>query len=367
MSATSRRTSVPLASSWVASSWVASSLLALALPALGAACQEAPSAGAGPAASSPVVDASASAPMADRPDGAPGVSAIASASSAAAPSPSAAAPAPSPPPRPAPRPDGLPTIPEGESPRPTLDEWRAAPTVLEARGCTASVLREWVRVRCADSLWMRSSDWGRPGADYREDLMQGSIEGRLRKGALLRATSANAGVTFVMAWPTTDDQPWRFTLEGPRLDARPEPWPAPGPVPDVPLDDMPRPPEANWMAARPVNTAARDTPTRDCGLLVSGQWARLHCRPPGDLASLRAWEVFTGFGAKKTDHVESMVGIVGSELQLDFRLRRGGRAHGMAIWAGNGRRASVKYEWPDGAPRPTVLSLVEIEAAAPDP
>jgi hypothetical protein len=249
------------------------------------------------------------------------------------------------------------------TPRPTADEWAAAPAVNTApaerhpRGCTLQALRDWVRASCKGEYFSPDSDWGAAGKDY--FTVSDAVEIRLAPGKLVQGKAGFVHAVLLVVWPSYAETPAITSLTTPLPTGQREPLPPNVALPPVPRERGPRPPEADWLVAPSVNFGPEAGKTKNCVLRVSGTWARLKCRQP-EGAVIDSWESWSGFGDKDRDHFLGSAGVFRDSVLLDFVLAPGGNAGGrLAFSAGNHGRVRLQFRWPEGAPQPTVLSVEE--------
>lgn len=202
-------------------------------------------------------------------------------------------------------------------PRPTLEEWKAAATRTRAGSCRADGLGDWVRLSCRDGYWSsRAGDWGKASVDYFEGL-GATMDLRLRPGMLASAMHRDSGLRVVFVWPSGFAEPIVSMKE---KTATPEPLPAPQPIPTVPTVDQPKPIEADWYVATPVNTASKSA-GQQCSIVVQGQWARMQCAC--ELAFIARWKTFEDFGSE-SDVLREQLSTPTDLVRITFRLKRGG-------------------------------------------
>ncbi|MEZ4447161.1 MAG: hypothetical protein R3B72_49235 [Polyangiaceae bacterium] len=309
---------------------------------------------------SPAPEAAASASPAD---GAGTASASASVSATASATASASAAAPEPKDEQSPHAALIPTIPTEAAPRPAAEAFAAAETINTAPEdrrpdhCGMKLVGQWLQIDCHTSamISVRELDWGKAGEDY--------VDGhplylRLRPGTAQRGHLTpleGRAVLLNVAWPTGDAKPWLIALEekaklaAHEMDVQEE---------ATPLDaiafvaDPPRPAEADWVRAEPVNTAPAAERPKGCTMKTVGGWLRVSCAGQGTLVDML---VLKGFGKAGKDYFRRTV-LAGKSVELDLPLKAGHDYRAM-VTDDFEHRATLHVEWPEGAPRPQRLAL----------
>lgn len=282
------------------------------------------------------------------------------AASSAASSPSAPVSASANLPAPSARPStALPSVPTAASPRPTPQEWAAAPTIERASAvpaCQLQLVREWLRASCGrDVINFQPNGTGRAGTDFFVNFVPASLEVRLRPGIFIHAQpqlQSGPVANFVVAWPEEDSQPALATILAPlpgkagffRISE-------PQSLPSIPTDRSPRPSPAQWVKAISINTAAQAQRAPGCEIHLLREWVRLQCAGIGGMSP--ELEKFKGLGTRDQDYFASS----GFHLaQLEVRLQPGMMARA-EVWTLSDSIRDFKVEWTKDAPAPSVVSV----------
>lgn len=257
----------------------------------------------------------------------------------------------------------VPVIPTTPEPRPAADAFTDAISLntadddVKATQCELRLLGQWLQVDCKAEfmLTVRELDWGKAGEDY----VDGSpLYLRLRPGTAQRghlSPSDKAAVVLNVAWPAGHPKPWAIALEDKGKVARRAAGAQEG---VTSLDELqvepnrPRPAEAEWVRAQPVNSAPLAERPKGCAMHTLDGWLRMSCMANDTLVDLRLLE---GFGEAGKDYFRRAA-FAGQGVALDLPMRPG-HDYKAYVTGDFEHRATLVIEWPDDAPKPSRLSL----------
>jgi hypothetical protein len=154
------------------------------------------------------------------------------------------------------------------------------------------------------------------------------------------------------AWPTDEPEPSVVYVQGltGRESAALEREPA-KPVPATPPGAQPPPMPGDWAKSTPVNTATDSARFEDCDMRLLRGWVRLRCADTSFFDPL-VRSTLEQFGQPGVDQIMRPGGSVS---ELVFRIEPGKTIRFES--GGYPNKAILRVEWPQGADRPSVLSL----------
>lgn len=254
------------------------------------------------------------------------------------------------------------SVPDAESPRPTEQDWSAAPTFntsatsLRDDRCRIAFLRDWMRVDCSGDGYLHTIRLeGTAGKDYWLSvgltLTHDGFVGRLKRGGLteLSFESRVKPVLIRVAWPS--DAPGPTVAEAASDPAglqtiHPR---EPLPIPVVPGQPTERPRPGDWVSAIPVNTAPPESRPEACEATMLRDWIRWRCS--GGSAELLKVE---GLGKLGDGYF-----VVNSPFtqEGEARLTPGTSGAVRIRPTADGRVVVLAVRWPANEPRPTEVSL----------
>lgn len=263
-------------------------------------------------------------------------------------------------PKEAPAPSPIPDIPGGESPKPTPEEWAAAPAVntgatgYVAPDCMVRVVREWVAPFCKDGhayAGITYRNLGRPGVDWFEGWGATGVHFRLRPGEVQQVSLAVAHATLTAAWPKASAKPIYLAVE--RVSPDRQVGGNVIPLPVVPTEDTVRPEPALWYGAPRINDAPEGARPAECAMQLLTNWVRVYCVNK-DLTYPRV-HIPTNLGELKKDY---FILDDTSRSELIVRIRPGADMSANIQWY-EVQDARFRAQWPSGAEKPTIsLELV---------
>lgn len=243
--------------------------------------------------------------------------------------------------------------------RPSAEEWAGA-VALPRRGgdssslCAAKKLADWISVECARELSPVLIDsLTTPEARVFATSSSG-VEVRLMPGdeVRLKTLLGSGRVKVYAAWPMDESEPSVVYVQG--LTARELPLlelDPPEAVPATLPGAQPPPMPGDWAKSTPVNTASESSRFDDCDLRLLRGWVRVRCADSFFFNPLvRA--TLEQFGQPGVDQIMRPGGSVA---ELVFRLEPGKSIRFES--GGYPATAVLRVEWPQGADRPSVLSL----------
>lgn len=241
------------------------------------------------------------------------------------------------------------------SPRPTKEEWEAAPAV-EVKppvvGCTLKTLREWSRVSCERNYFGVMGTFGLGKVGERHFLTSGgesgAVEIQAKRGELSAVKMLREPPAIVrVGWPSDEPRPTLIVLEDKNGSFDPLPNDEPdATAPAIPSEPSPRPTSGDWLKARRVSTiGAKRAP--GCEIAILRDWLRARCKG----VSI-GFSGVTGFGKLGEDYF-TLTTLDGGELVARLKPGMSARADHMNMPANE----ILSVKWPSGQDRPETVAF----------